>query len=141
MSNERKLQIGVKAVLKNNEGEFLLLIKSGEKYKEIGYDIWDIPGGRIDTGDTLLENLKREIKEETGMDLKSNPTLIAAQDILRVEGLHVVRLTYTATIDGEVHVDGEEHTGYKWLPISELKQIENLDIYLKELLDQGLLDN
>jgi len=141
MDKEIKLQVGVKAILKNGLGQFLLLIKSGEKYPEIGKDIWDIPGGRINPGEPLLENLKREIFEETGLELKSAPKLIAAQDILRIEGLHVVRLTYVANIEGDVKVDGNEHTGYKWVSLDELKQVEVLDIYLKALLDEGMLDN
>ena len=141
MDKEIKLQVGVKAILKNGLGQFLLLIKSGEKYPEIGKDIWDIPGGRINPGVPLLENLKREIFEETGLELKSAPKLIAAQDILRIEGLHVVRLTYVANIEGDVKVDGNEHTGYKWVSLDELKQVEVLDIYLKALLDEGMLDN
>ena len=141
MNEDIKLQVGVKALLKNKDGRFLLLVKSGKKYTEIGYDIWDIPGGRIKPGVPLLENLKREIKEETGLDLKFKPSLIAAQDILRIEELHVVRLTYVADIDGDVRVDGEEHTDYKWLSLEEMKKVEVLDIYVKELVDGGKLEN
>src|SRR5438045_4204831 len=97
-----ELQVGVKIILQNKEGKILLLERNLEKYPEVGkQNRWDIVGGRIDIGVPLLENLKREIFEETKLDLKAEPKLIAAQDILRVPGKHVVRLTYTANIEGE----------------------------------------
>ncbi|MBI4085777.1 MAG: NUDIX domain-containing protein [Candidatus Liptonbacteria bacterium] len=132
-----ELQVGVKALLQNKEGKYLLLRRSPDKYPEAGA-IWDIVGGRIDPGSPLLENLKREIKEETGLDLTDEPKLIAAQDILRVPGRHVVRLTYTARIDGEPRIDAD-HTEYKWFTGTELKNLENLDGYFKELLDNGTI--
>ncbi len=131
-----ELQVGVKALLRK-EGKYLLLRRSPDKYPEAGA-IWDIVGGRIDPGSTLIENLKREIKEETNLELDDEPKLIAAQDILRVPGKHVVRLTYTAHIDGKPQLDGD-HTEFKWFTGTELKNLENLDSYFKELLTKGIL--
>ena len=132
-----ELQVGVKALLKNGDGKYLLLKRSPEKYPEVD-DLWDIVGGRIDPGSTLLENLKREIKEETSLELAGNPELIAAQDILRVEGQHVIRLTYIADTDGEPTLD-EDHNNYKWLTLEELKELDGLDSYFKELLNSGII--
>ncbi len=98
------LQVGVKAFLKNKEGKFLFLRRS-EKYKDIKGN-WDIVGGRINPGSPLVENLKREILEETGLVLHETPQIITAQDILRVHGKHIVRITYVANIDGEPKIDG-----------------------------------
>lgn len=133
-----ELQVGVKALLKNPEGKYLLLQRAPEKYPEVWKfgDVWDIVGGRIDQELTLLENLKREIKEEVGLDLNEEPKLIAAQDIMRIPGRHVVRLTYTADIEGEPTLD-TDHISYKWFRIDELKNLRELDIYFKELLDRG----
>jgi len=102
--------------------------------------MWDIVGGRIDPGTSLLENLKREIKEETQLDLLKDPKIIAAQDILRIQGRHVVRITYIGEITGEPILD-EDHDEYKWLDLEEIKSMpENqLDSYFKELLDKGLI--
>ena len=50
------LQVGVKALLQNKEGKYLLLRRSKEKYKEVEGE-WDIVGGRINPGSDLLENL------------------------------------------------------------------------------------
>lgn len=119
------LQVGVKVLLKNKEGKYLLLHRNPEKYPDVDHkELWDIVGGRIDPGKTLLENLKREVKEETGFDLNSTPKLIAAQDILRNKDRHVVRLTYTAEIDGSKPQLDEDHTDAKWFTIEEMKNLE-----------------
>ncbi len=133
-----ELQVGVKALLRNPEGKYLLVRRSPLKYPEVGPK-WDIVGGRIDPGSTLLDNLKREILEETKLELKDEPKLVAAQDILRVPGRHVVRLTYTASISGEPQID-EDHLEWKWFTMEEIKKMtgEELDIYFKELLDKKL---
>lgn len=52
-----ELQVGVKVLLKNPEGKYLLVKRSNKKYPEVGAT-WDIVGGRIDPGLPLLENLK-----------------------------------------------------------------------------------
>lgn len=132
-----ELQVGVKALLKNKEGKYLLLRRSAEKYSEV-VGKWDIVGGRIDPGSRLVENLKREIREETSLELEEEPKLIAAQDILRVPGRHVVRLTYVASINGEPKLDGD-HIEFKWFTKDELENLEDLDVYFKEILDRGLV--
>src|SRR5262245_33027108 len=108
-----ELQVGVKVLLKNAEGKFLLIRRSPEKYAS---DKWDIPGGRIDPGSELLKNLVREVKEETGLEMTSIPKLIAAQDIMASEERHVVRLTYIGSAEGEPQLS-DEHTEYKWMSI------------------------
>ena len=87
-----ELQVGVKILLKNREGKFLLVRRNPKKYPEVGPK-WDIIGGRIIPGTPLLENLQREIKEEVNLDYAGNPALVAAQDILKSADKHVVRLT------------------------------------------------
>lgn len=134
-TNPIELQVGVKVLLTNSQGKHLLLRRNPKKYPEVGAK-WDIVGGRIDPGTDLITNLKREVKEETKLILKDKPKLIAAQDILRIPGRHVVRLTYTSKIQGKPVLDGD-HDEYKWFSIEEIKALSSkeLDIYFKELVD------
>ncbi len=113
------LQVGVKAFLKNKEGKYLLVHRSSEKYKGTKGS-WDIVGGRINPGTKLVENLKREIAEETQLEMLSEPTLIYAQDIIPNAERHIVRLTYLAATDGEPVLDLSENVEYKWLTLAEL---------------------
>lgn len=135
------LQVGVKAVLRNADGKILLLKRSA-KY-ESAEGSWDIPGGRIDAGSSLKENLTREVMEETGLTLRGEPALISAQDIFfrkeSGEDFHIVRLTYTSSIEGEPVLDGVEHTEYRWASLDELSTIEHLDRYLAELVSNGVI--
>jgi 8-oxo-dGTP diphosphatase len=128
-----ELQVGVKILLKNKDEKYLVICRSAEKYPQVGAK-WDIPGGRINSGISLIENLKREVMEETGLEIASEPKLIIAQDILKTDR-HVVRLTYTGFTDGEVKLS-DEHSEYKWLSLKEISNLEPMDRYLKEVLEK-----
>lgn len=131
-----ELQVGVKILLKNKEGKFLLLHRNPKKYPEVGAK-WDIVGGRITPGISLLENLKREVLEESGLEIIGEPRLLIAQDILKPDK-HVVRLTYVGEAKGEVKLS-EEHSEFRWLTADELIKLEPMDKYIKELLDKELI--
>ncbi|MCE9549218.1 NUDIX domain-containing protein [Candidatus Nomurabacteria bacterium] len=130
-----ELQVGVKILLKNKEGNFLVLRRNPEKYSEV-HKLLDIPGGRIEPGSTLMQNLQREILEETGLVLSGEPKLIAAQDILRPKR-HVVRLTYLGEAEGEIKIS-DEHSEFIWISKKEMMGQEGLDPYLEEVLQKFL---
>jgi ADP-ribose pyrophosphatase YjhB (NUDIX family) len=134
------LQVGVKALLKNKDGKYLLLRRNPKKYPEVGPK-WDIIGGRINPGTPLLENLKREIMEEVGLDYTGRPELVAAQDILKLADKHIVRLTYLGEIDGDPKID-EDHLEAKWFTADEIKKIDVsvIDSFFKQLVDDKIIN-
>ena len=134
-----ELQVGVKILLKNSEGKYLLVRRNPKKYPEVGPK-WDIVGGRINPGTPLLDNLKREIKEEVGLDYNGKPELVAAQDILKVPGRHVVRLTFLGELDGEPKID-EEHLEAGWFSAEEVVKFDAnlLDGFFNSLLAEKVI--
>ena len=131
------LQVGVKVILKNKDNKYLLL-KRSKRYPDAQFK-WDIAGGRINTGSSLMDNLKREVKEETNLDLEKPVKLIAAQDILKSDK-HIVRLTYLGEIEGEPKIS-DEHTDFRWFTKEEMESLkpEEIDKYLKGILNAGLI--
>ena len=73
------LQVGVK-MLAIYKGKFLIARRSEKVYSGVKGTMWDIPGGRIDPAFSLFDNLKREIKEEVGLEIASSSVLRQAQD-------------------------------------------------------------
>lgn len=130
-----ELQVGVKVLLKNSAGKYLLLKRNPKKYPDAQIG-WEIVGGRIIPGISLLENLKREVKEEIGLDLVKVGKLLSVQDILRTKGKHIVRVTYNGKAKGKIKLDKEENTKYKWFSLKELKALpkKSLDMYFAEVL-------
>lgn len=133
------LQVGVKILLKNKDGKYLLIRRSIEKYPEVTTGRWDIVGGRIAPGTALLDNLKREIKEETNLELIGVPKLIAAQDIIPKPDRHIVRLTYIGEAKGEIKLDTAENDQYKWYGWEELLALPDTDAYFRKLLQDDSL--
>ncbi|QCT41923.1 NUDIX hydrolase [Candidatus Nanosynbacter featherlites] len=63
---EQLFQIGIKALIQNDEHQILLLKSQ---------DYWDIPGGRMDQGEDIEAALLRELHEEIGVDHIANNQL------------------------------------------------------------------
>ena len=83
-----------------------------------------------------MENLRREVSEETGLEILGEPKLLAAQDIIWPDR-HVVRITYTADSRGQPKLS-KEHDELGWFSYEEMKQMDNMDDYIKKLLDAGV---
>lgn len=54
------------ACISNSKGEILLQKRSREK------EIWGLPGGAVEFGESIEEAVIREVKEETGLNVKVN---------------------------------------------------------------------
>jgi mutator protein MutT len=67
---EQLFQIGVKGLIRNDKGQILMV-----HLPDWGYNPahWDLPGGRMDPGETFLETLKRELQEEIGVTYTGVP--------------------------------------------------------------------
>lgn len=131
-----KLQVGVKVLIKNKSGAFLFLQRSNSISTDSTETSWDIPGGRINTGEQLLDALYREVLEEIGSDIQSSPQLIAAQDIIvPAKDLHVIRLTYVLEADISNIKLSHEHIDYKWVMSNQFESI-NVEPYLRKVLQE-----
>ena len=60
----------VSCFILNKDGEVLLQRRSINKKKNPG--IWSKTGGHVDAGETVINALKREVKEEIGLEMDDN---------------------------------------------------------------------
>ena len=99
--------------------------------------VWTLPGGVVEAGETLIEALKREVAEETGMTVE--PVALAGhrEVVVRDGGgrvsRHFVILCFASRwIAGEPQLN-EELSEARWLRPAELDGLKTTD-GLKEIV-------
>lgn len=111
---DKKFGVAVKAIIRKDD-KYLVLFKS--ENEEVNPNEADIPGGRIEFGEEVEVGLKREIKEELGIEiLIKNPSRVWG---FVKENLHLIGITFLAEyIGGEIKLSNE-HTCYRWISKDE----------------------
>ncbi len=86
-------------------------------------DLWGIPGGKIRFGESSLEALRREVKEETNLDILEIKFALVQDCIHSKEfyrDAHFVLLNYTCRAAGATQVTlNEEGQEYRWVSIRD----------------------
>lgn len=132
--NEDCFHLGIKALIRNEEGKILLLKVNPEKLRRCnGYNgeaYWDIPGGRIHRGDTVKETLRREVEEETGIkSIKSFKYFLMVLSNLRIplqEGVDVglILAAYICDVENVKEIKlSEEHSIWQWFTPQEASKL------------------
>ena len=108
--------IAVAGIAVNDQKEVLLIQRANPPSK----GFWTFPGGKVEWGETLIEGLKREVKEETGLSIK-NPKLLTTYEI--IDSFHFVILDYVVEVDNGITTAGDDALDCKWIAIEELNNI------------------
>lgn len=100
---------------------------------------WDIPGGRLNPSEDPFVGMRREVKEETGLDVVINMTL-DTQQFTRQDGQHITMIFFLCTPTSTNIQLSEEHTEYAWKTPNdpELANWIRIPLAHAELLPQKL---
>ena len=106
--------VGVGAVIWNARGE-VLLIKRAHPPRQ---DEWSIPGGKVEAGEKLQDAIKREVREETGLEIE----IVDFADVVELDenSQRFVLIDFTAR-----HIAGEARAAsdakeVRWVARAEL---------------------
>ena len=109
-------KIEVAALFIEHDNRILLLHRQENKSQG---NLWGIPGGKLDKGDTPLQAVVREIKEETGYDFsKQSLENLGAVYIEYDDHNHFVYHMFRAKLVGDpaaVKINFHEHKGFTWV--------------------------
>lgn len=127
MENHEKFYLGIKGLITNSRSEVLLLLKDLAKIDNMMLDpksqYWDLPGGRLELGDTIETTLNREIAEELGQIKFVNKCFFGAfiSNLFNpTEKMGLILFVYDCSLlENQKITINEENTRYGWFKINE----------------------
>ncbi|HVI60770.1 MAG TPA: NUDIX hydrolase [Candidatus Saccharimonadales bacterium] len=129
MAEEKKFHVGVKGMIENSAGQVLLMKEDVSNHSLPTSEYWDFPGGRMQEDETVIQTLRREIEEETGITEVREPEFVTAvisnhQIKLKAgEIVGLVLMVYEVQIDPEAEIKlSHEHLDYEWVSRAEAKK-------------------
>ena len=100
--------------------KFLVAKRNQEPFK----GEWDFIGGYIQKNESSEEGLKRELKEELGVDCELTfLRSFTGTDTYNNFQYPVLTFVYLTEIKGEIKLDTTENSEVEWIPISELDKV------------------
>ena len=112
----KPFSLAVKAVIFDAEGRCLMIRRSAHNRNFVG--CWEWPGGKADPGESFDQAVRREVLEETGLDVEI--TALAGATEFEMPAVHVVLLCLEARLTGGSLLLSEEHDDSAWVPLAEL---------------------
>jgi ADP-ribose pyrophosphatase YjhB (NUDIX family) len=119
------------------EDEQLLLIRRGHG-PAAGF--WSVPGGRVESGELLVEAVVRELAEETGLEGVCGALVGWVERI--ADGRHFVILDFMVTLlDPTANpVAGDDASEAAWVPLHEVADMPLAEGLAEFLHENGILE-
>src|SRR5690349_5510262 len=134
LGKEGKVRLGTSAIIFNNEGKFLLT-------KRADNGQWCLPGGAVESGESLAEACEREVFEETGLSVRvkrlvgvySHPD----QLVVYPDGhkAFIVAIHFeTEVMDGKLGLS-DETSDFGYFTLEETETLEMLGRHRERIID------
>ena len=134
ISKEGKVRLGCSAAIFDEQGRILLTQRADNGQ-------WCLPGGRMESGESVAEACEREVLEETGLTVRvtrlvgvySHPD----QLVVYPDGhkAHIVALHFEAEIIGGELGLSNETTDYGYFTVQELDGLDFIGRHKERILD------
>ncbi|MGM0889842.1 MAG: NUDIX hydrolase [Bacillota bacterium] len=118
------------------DGEVLMI----KENKPSAMNKWNFPSGRIESGEDILYATRREVKEETGFDVKLNSTT-GVYNFISGTNNQVILFHFTGeVIGGSLNLEEDEILDSRWIKVNDLVKFDNEELREPKVLKQ-IIDN
>jgi ADP-ribose pyrophosphatase YjhB (NUDIX family) len=122
----RSILIGVGAIIEDETGR-ILLVKHIVDRGGFWQGKWICPGGALEPGETIEEGIKREVKEETQLEIDLLTPLPPFDRIVKSNdetSLHVIYIDYLARLSGGELKPGSDVGEAIWVKKEHIPEME-----------------
>lgn len=112
--------VGVGAMVFNDQNQVFLAQRGPKARNERG--CWEFPGGRVEFGEKLADAIRREFREEYGMQIEGLELLCVTDHIIIAENQHWVSPTFLARyVAGTPQIlEPDKCTAIGWFSLTDL---------------------
>lgn len=117
--------VAVGAVIEDDEGR-ILLVKHAREKGGFWQGKWICPGGKLELGEGIEEGIKREVMEETNLEISRITPLIPWDRVVKEEGkttLHVIYIDFLARVVGGEFRPGSDVAEGMWVSKKDIPRI------------------
>ena len=119
--------VSVAAVITDDHNRALLIQRADNGH-------WEPPGGVLELGETIHEGLRREVREETGLEIEP----VTLSGVYKNMSRGIIALVFRCKITGGSLVTTAETAGYRWATEDDVRDLAS-EAYAARVLD-GLHD-
>ncbi len=102
-----------------------------------GAELWSVPGGKVETGEYLVQAVQREVLEETGLSVEVGD-LLGIHEVIGT--VHYVVLDYTAEIIGDPTPRAAgDAADVRWVPLDAIGGLDCTPRFEETLAGWGVL--
>jgi len=114
--------VGTGALIINENQEFLLIRRGPKAKNDTG--VWERPGGEVEFGEKIEDAVRREVREEIGVEIKIIRFLGYTDHILEEGRRHWVSFGFLSTIlSGKPrNIEEGKHDAIGWFSLNSLPE-------------------
>jgi 8-oxo-dGTP diphosphatase len=113
---EKRFLFAVKAFI-ISDGRVLIIRRSVQA--RCDYHYWELPGGRLEFGETPVDTVKREVLEEVGLEVVPIRPL-SNWTVMKDENTQLIGATYLCRLESGSVMLSKEHEEFTWVDIGDI---------------------